>query len=104
MKVLSFILFTLFANPFDMETIENSTFHLSGIVVEESTGEPLTGAVIKIQGVENEYFTDFEGYFSINEFKPGTYDIEISYISFNSKELKEIYLDHKNSDIFVSLR
>ena len=104
MKILSFILFSLFTNPWDLEMIENSTFDLSGMVVEESTGDPLTGALIKIQGVEKEYFTDFEGIFSINELKPGIYNIEISFISFNSRELKEIYLDHTNNDIFISLR
>jgi len=104
MKTLLLILFTLFTNPLDIETAENNTFDLSGMVVEESTGDPLTGAIIKVQGVEKEYFTDFEGNFSINELKPGTYNIEISYISFESKELKEIYLDHTSNDIFVSLR
>lgn len=84
--------------------MENTSFDLSGIVVEEHTGDPLTGAMIKIQGVEKEYFTDFEGNFCVNELKPGTYNIEITYISFNSIELKEIYLDHTNNDIFISLR
>ena len=74
------------------------------MVVEESTGDPLTGALIKIQGIEKEYFTDFEGGFSINELKPGTYNIEISYISFDSRELKEVFLDHTNNNIFISLR
>ncbi len=74
------------------------------IVVEESTGEPLIGALIKIKGLEKEYYTDFEGRFSINELIPGRYDIEVSFISFESTELTEIQLDHQKNDLFVGLR
>jgi len=104
MKVLTFVLFTFFINPSDIELMETATINLSGIVVEESTGEPLTGALIKIKGLEKEYYTDFEGHFSINELIPGRYNIEVSYISFESTELKEIQLDRQNNDLFVGLR
>ena len=104
MKVLTFVLFTFFMNPSDIELMGSATFDLSGIVVEESTGEPLTGALIKIRGLEKEYYTDFEGYFSISELIPGRYNIEVSYISFESTELKEIQLDRQNNDLFVGLR
>jgi len=104
MKVIAFVLFTFFTNPLDMELMENATFDLSGIVVEEKTGDPLTGALIKIRGIEKEYYTDLEGRFSINELIPGKYDIEVSFISFESTELKEIQLDSQNNDLFVGLR
>ncbi len=104
MKVLTFVLFTLFTNPMEVELMENATFSLSGIVVEEDSGEPLTGALIKVNGIEKEYYTDFEGRFNIEALIPGSYDIEISYISFESTTLKKINLDSRNNDLFVGLR
>ena len=104
MKVLTFVLFTFFTNPGGIELSENSTFNLSGIVVEEDSGEPLTGALIKINGIEKECYTDFEGRFNIETLIPGNYDIEISYISFESTTLEKIHLDRQNCDLFVGLR
>ncbi len=104
MKVLTFVLFTLFTNPLEVELLENATFSLSGIVFEEDSGEPLTGALVKIQGIEKEYYTDFEGRFNIEALVPGSYDIEISYISFEPEMLKKIQLNHENNDLFVGLR
>ena len=104
MKVLTFVLFAFFTNPLDTELMEHATFDLSGIVVEERTGEPLSGAMIKISGLEKEYYTDFEGRFNIEALIPGSYDIEISYVSFESTTLKNIQLNYQNNDLFVSLR
>jgi len=88
----------------EVEIFESATFSLSGIVVEEDSGEPLTGALIKVQGIEKEYYTDFEGRFNIEALIPGSYDIEISYVSFESATLKRIQLDRENNDLFVGLR
>lgn len=104
MKVLTFVLFTLFTNPGEMELLESATFDLSGIVVEEDSGEPLTGALIKVHGIEKQYYTDLEGRFNIESLIPGSYDIEISYVSFDSASLKKIQLDRENNDLFVGLR
>jgi len=104
MNLIVIILFTLFTNPSNSELMDTVTFELSGVVVEEDTGEPLTGALIQIKGLENQFYTDFDGSFSIADLASGTYDIEISYISFESKELKDIQLDPQNSHLFVSLR
>ena len=103
MKALVFVLLTFLTNQSDLEPTGNAPFDLSGYVVEASTGEPLVGALINIKGLEKEYFTDFEGRFNINSLTPGRYDIEISYLSFESTELKEIQLDHQNNDLFVGL-
>ena len=104
MKVLTFVLFIFFTNPGEMELLESATFDLSGIVVEEDSGEPLTGALIKVHGIEKEYYTDFEGRFNIEALIPGSYDIEISYVSFESTTLKNIQLNYQNNDLFVGLR
>lgn len=104
MNILAFILFTLFTNLSNPGIKDTDIFELSGLVVEESSGEPLTGALIQIEGLEKELYTDFDGSFSINAFKSGKYDIRISYTSFESVELKDLQLDPKNSHLFVSLR
>ena len=88
----------------EVELLESASFNLSGIVIEEDSGEPLTGALIRVQGIEKEFYTDFEGRFNIEALIPGRYDIEISYVSFESTTLKEIQLDRENNDLFVGLR
>jgi hypothetical protein len=72
--------------------------------VEEDSGEPLAGALVKVHGIEKEYYTDFEGRFNTEALIPGSYNIEISYISFESTTLKDIQLDRQNIDLFVGLR
>jgi len=104
MKILVFFLITLFTNPSEIEFKENPTFELHGTVVEYDTGEPLTGALVKIEGMEKEYYTDFEGRFSIAALVPGSYSLEVSFTSFKSAELKEIQLNQKNNDLFIGLR
>ena len=104
MKILVFFIITLYTNPSAIESRENSTFELRGTVVEYDTGEPLTGALVKIEGMEKEYYTDFDGRFSIAALVPGSYTLEVSFTSFRSAELKEIQLNQNNNDLFIGLR
>lgn len=104
MKILVFFLITLFTNPPAIESSENSTFELHGTVVELDTGEPLTGALVKIDGIDKEYYTDFDGRFNVAALVPGSYNFEVSFTSFKSAELKEIQLNRNNNDLFIGLR
>jgi hypothetical protein len=103
MKIIAFLFLLYFTNP-ESDIISNDVVDISGLVVEEATGEPLIGAVVKIQGIEKKFYTDFDGQFNINALKPGTYDIEVSYISYQEKKLTEIQLNHHNNTLFVSLK
>ena len=54
---------------------------IRGTVIEGSTGEPLYGATVVIKGTSNGTISDFDGKFDIKA-DPGTYDIDISFVSF----------------------
>ncbi len=56
---------------------------IRGTVIEEATGEPLFGVTVQIKGTTNGAITDFDGKFEIQA-DPGTYDIQASFVSFQS--------------------
>ena len=104
MKLLAILLSTLFLDPIYSDLTVPSTVDVSGVVVEEASGEPLAGVSVQITGFEEIYYTDFEGRFNIVKLESGKYDIEIDFISFDSKVLKSIQLDQENSHLFISLK
>jgi uncharacterized GH25 family protein len=48
---------------------------IAGKVIDDTTNQPIQGAVVGIAGSEMSTFTDENGYFEILNVKPGTYDI-----------------------------
>ncbi len=72
---------------------------ISGTVTEEATGLPLPFANVSlkqngrlISGAQ----TDFDGNFSIKGVSPGNYDIEISYVGFNTLKMNDLKLNPRN--------
>lgn len=63
---------------------------LVGQVVDQDTGEALTGVSIKVNGSETCVFTDFDGSFEIRNLDPGKYNLEISLISYQSNLLENL--------------
>ena len=59
---------------------------IKGKIIEESTGLPLVGCSVVIQGTTNGGITDFDGNFIISA-DPGTYNLISSYISFASQNI-----------------
>lgn len=104
MSLLAFILSTLFLDPIHSDLTIHSTVDVSGVVVEEVSGDPLAGVSVRITGFEEIYYTDFEGRFNIEKLESGKYDIAIDYISFDSKILNSVQLDQENSHLFISLK
>lgn len=56
---------------------------LRGIVMDESTGEPIIGANVIIQGTTTGAVTDFDGEYIIKTDLPLPIDLHISYVGFN---------------------
>jgi TonB-dependent receptor len=56
---------------------------IRGSVFDDSTGEPLIGVSVQIKGTTIGNVTDFDGKFNIS-LEPGVYDLQISYISFQT--------------------
>ena len=78
-KVLSgFLLILLFNNA----TIA-ATGSIEGLVFDKKTGETLVGATVVLEGTTTGAVTDFDGHFIIAGIKPGSYNVKVSYISYN---------------------
>lgn len=73
-----------------------ATAELSGMVVDKYSGEALGGVEITIEGTDKHYYTDFDGKFEISDLAPGTYDLIISYISYEKSLIEKLELNAGN--------
>ena len=79
------------------------TTTITGKIVDKLTGEALTGVLVKINGTNVASYTDFEGNFSFNNIKQGSYDISVSYISYEDSILKDITADKLINTLKIEL-
>ncbi len=74
------------------------TTTIKGKVIDQETGEALTGVKVKIPGLDVETYTDFEGTFKIKQVKPDDYKILTSFISYQNKTFEQVKLELKESN------
>jgi hypothetical protein len=63
---------------------------LTGKVIDQRTGESLVGAMVTIKGTNLKVYTDLDGNFVIPNMAPGTYTVEVAYVSYQSTELSNV--------------
>jgi hypothetical protein len=63
---------------------------ISGIVVDQMTGEALVGAAITIDGTDSKTYSDLEGKFNFCGLVQGTYTLKVDYISYKETTLKNV--------------
>lgn len=63
---------------------------IKGLVTDAKTNERLVGATVMLEGTSNGSITDFDGNYLIGNIGPGTYTIRCSFISYETKLLKDI--------------
>ncbi|WP_421921022.1 carboxypeptidase-like regulatory domain-containing protein [Marinifilum sp.] len=80
------------------------TTSLSGIVLDNETGEALVGVAIRFEGSKETVYTDFDGNFKIENVVPGKYNVLSSYISYTDNKLKEVNVSGKNNVIRLVLK
>lgn len=56
---------------------------IEGTIFDKKTRETLVGAQVVLDGTSIGAVTNFDGHFLIDNIKPGTYNVKISYISYN---------------------
>jgi len=66
------------------------TGKISGIVSDKKSGETLIGVSVKIAGTTKGVATDVEGRYTIGGLATGKYTLEVSYISYATKNITEI--------------
>jgi hypothetical protein len=108
-KLIAIIITGILLTGFSINTIaggeeENNeskatmTTSLKGTVVDQSTGEVLTGVRVEVKGSEKEAYTDFEGNFKFAELRPGNYELVASYISYKDQIFQDVKLELSESN------
>jgi len=63
---------------------------IQGRVYDEINNDPIIGANIIIQGTSTGTITDLDGNFSINNLEPGLYNLQVSYLGYDTKTIFEL--------------
>ena len=71
-------------------TAPAATAGISGLVLDKISGEALGGVEITIAGTDQRFYTDFDGKFDITGLVPGSYDLIVSYISYEKSLLERV--------------
>ncbi len=66
------------------------TGKISGSVKDSKTGEPLIGATVLVQGTRVGSATDVQGDYYINNVSPGTYNLAISILGYQTALIKNV--------------
>ena len=85
-------------------TSTNTSVHVNGKIIDKETGEPLIGALVKIEGTNQKVYTDFDGNFNLENIKADVYNISVSYISYEGSILKEIKVNNSDNTLKVELK
>jgi hypothetical protein len=76
-----------------------------GTVVDQSTGEALPGAQVKISGLDQTVYTDLDGNFEVQGIIPGSYSLQISLVSYEENKIKDLVVSaNKKSALKVELK
>ena len=60
------------------------TGSLKGFVYDKTNGEPLTGATVAITTLKKGAQSNLEGFYNIPKLPPGTYDVTVTALGFES--------------------
>jgi outer membrane receptor protein involved in Fe transport len=78
---------------------------ITGTITDDKTGETLIGATVIITGTTKGTVTNFDGYYSIDNLQPGTYNLSISYISYASEQKEGVKVNaNETTTIDASLQ
>ncbi|MCU4165326.1 beta-sandwich domain-containing protein [Carboxylicivirga caseinilyticus] len=73
-------------NKKDADASTSAITSLSGIITDEATGENLAGVKVILEGTDQVAYTDFDGIFTFDNVKKGTYTLKSDYISYADKK------------------
>lgn len=81
-----------------MISVSAQAFTVKGVVVDNSTKEPLIGATVQIAGTTAGAITDIDGRFEISNIKGKTCTLVVQYVSYKTRE---IVVDKNNKEEWV---
>lgn len=77
---------------------------LSGVIIEEGTGETLIGASVLIKGTLKGTATDEEGRFVLRGLDPGEYTLVVSYIGYKTREIQVQIEEGETLELEIALQ
>ncbi len=92
-KLLALIIISLSATTYAQKG------SIQGIVKDKTRDETLVGATVVIYGTTTGTITDFDGNFLLSNLNPGTYSIQVSFISYNTVILEGVKVEPNKSTI-----
>jgi uncharacterized membrane protein len=100
--ILLFVVsFSTFSANSDKEAKEKASVNqdivLTGKVIDNATGEPLTGVRIEPVGMEVSAFTDFDGHYSLVLPEEGTYKIVYQLITYKVEKNEAVEIKAKET-------
>jgi len=81
----------------------SQTGSIKGLIEDSETGEPLIGATVLIQGTTKGAVTDIDGNYIIKEVVAGTYNLVISYVSYEQQVLRIEIAKNAVNELNISL-
>jgi outer membrane receptor protein involved in Fe transport len=72
--------------PFLLSAFTGYAQQIKGLVTDLQTGEPMTGATVLIKETGKRKFVQLDGTFNFKDVKPGSYDLQITYTSYQMFE------------------
>ncbi len=77
---------------------------INGQVQDFTSGEALPGVEVRLKESGKKIFTDFDGNFAFDHITPGTYNIVVSYISYNKSLVEEIEVSRDPETLSIRLK
>lgn len=77
---------------------------ISGQVLDQRTNETLVGVKVALKGTDQVAYTDFDGKYSFENVKPGTYALTASYISYEKSTVENLKLSKNTNQVNIRLK
>lgn len=91
--IAAFLSFALLGNPTDPAPAEKAApVAFTGVVFDQGNVESLAGATIRIEELDLEVITDFDGNFTFQNVPPGIYTLHVSLVSYIEKNVEGVQI------------
>jgi protocatechuate 3,4-dioxygenase beta subunit len=77
---------------------------LSGTIIDQITGEALAGVKVVIEQTNQVVYTDLDGNFVFPAVKPGQYNIDVNYISYETVSIKNVNVETPANSVKIGLK
>jgi len=87
------LLFLLLSVVFSISTFAGTTGKIAGTITDATTGEPLIGVNVILEGTSYGAATDLDGYYTILNVPPGKYNLKASFIGYTPARFVDVKIN-----------